>query len=398
MLDLFGPIPVKDFVNQRTSRKTWAVLITCLNTRAVQAYLAQSFSTDDLLLVLAKHEARNGSPSHYYADLGTQIVGADRVMSDGDRVMSDAVNSLEIKKVEQFAKKNKTTFHFGAPHFPQGQGAVERLVQEMKRSLKVLINNRIVSFNEMDTALAEASYLVNCRPLQLSPTLGEDGFICANDIIMGRSDKAPVIDNDFDTNLTKRVAQKTRMVNEFWEKWSYGYYQSLVKYHRWRLKFRNCEPGDVILILDKEGPKGKFVLGIIQSVKIDEDQVVRKCTVKYKLSQSGDDLNLKPMQYKYAERNVRGLALLVTAQERRNIEKLGNIQIETNRFQEVNDDTDDANSETSDVIEQPNDVDDKETEAENDDDVPKKREIDASRLLEPTSSGRQRFRPKKLNL
>ena len=62
MLDLFGPINVKDFVNQRTTRKTWEVIITCLTTRACQAYLAESFSTDQLLCMLRKHEVRNGSP------------------------------------------------------------------------------------------------------------------------------------------------------------------------------------------------------------------------------------------------------------------------------------------------------------------------------------------------
>ena len=50
---------------------------------------------------------------------------------------------------------------------------------------------RNISFAELDTALAEASYLVNCRPMQPNPAMGEDGFICPNDMMMGRSDKKP---------------------------------------------------------------------------------------------------------------------------------------------------------------------------------------------------------------
>ena len=98
MLDLFGPIQVRDFVNQRTSRKTWGVLITCLTTRACFAYLAESFSTDHLLAVLKKHESRNGSPAEYFADLGTQIVGADRVMSE-------AVENLSKNALEKFSNR-----------------------------------------------------------------------------------------------------------------------------------------------------------------------------------------------------------------------------------------------------------------------------------------------------
>ena len=392
MIDLFGPIQVKDFVNQRSSRKTWAVLITCLNTRAVQAYLSQSFSTDDLLLVIMKHEARNGSASHYYADLGTQIIGVDRIITE-------AINAVETSKLEDFARKNNSTFHFGSPHFPEGQGAVERLVQEMKKSLKVLTNNHTLSFNEMDTALAEASYLVNCRPLLLNPSLGDDAFLCPNDIIMGRSDKQPVIDSTFDSNLTRKAAHIRRIVLEFWDRMSNSYYQSLVKYHKWRLKYRNCEPEDVVLILDKQDPKGKFKIGIIDSVKTDADEIVRKVTVKYKLSQEGTDLNLKPMHYKYAERNVRGLALLLTAEERRNVEKGETMNFDVIRSQEMsdsesntheNDDSEEANDEPQDEKEVNNIHSDKEDKTAN--------SIDQARQLIPTSSGRRRFKPSKLDL
>ena len=71
MLDLFGPLEIRNFVNPRTSRKTWAVIITCLTTRACWVYLSESYSTDHLLSVLKKHEARNGSPKFYYCLLYT---------------------------------------------------------------------------------------------------------------------------------------------------------------------------------------------------------------------------------------------------------------------------------------------------------------------------------------
>ena len=108
MLDLFGPMSVKDFVNQRTTRKTWAVLITCLTTRACQTYLAESFSTDHLLCVLRKHEARNGSPAKYFADLGTQIVGADRALKE-------PVENLDKEMITRFAASRETEFKFGTP-------------------------------------------------------------------------------------------------------------------------------------------------------------------------------------------------------------------------------------------------------------------------------------------
>ena len=113
----------------------------------------------------------------------------------------------------------------------------------------------------------------------------------------------------------------------------------MVKYHRWRLRTRNAEPGDdVVIVRDKEGPKGKFTLGITASVKKDEDNIVRKVTVKYKLAQPKDQVDYQAKPYKYAERNVRGLALVVTAQEREEVEGVDVDKIRFDKNIEVSDD------------------------------------------------------------
>ena len=268
-------IEIKNFVNQRTSRKTWAVIITCLTTRASWTYLSESYSTDHLLSVLRKNEARNGSPQTYFADLGTQIVGADRVITE-------AIANIDQDQIESFAASRNVKFIFGTSYFPQGQGACERLIQEMKKSLKSISKHTSLSFAEMDCLLSEASYLVNSRPLQPNPTAGDDGFICPNDVMMGRSDIEPPNLDITDTSLARRASHKQKILAEFWDKWSSSYFQSLVKFHRWQLKSRNAAKGDVVMILDKEAPRGKFIIGIIDSVKIDPDKQVRKVIVKYK--------------------------------------------------------------------------------------------------------------------
>ena len=105
---------------------------------------------------------------------------------------------LVQKIFSYFAASRETQLNFGTPHFPERQGAVKRLVQEVKKNLKTHTNNDTVSFGEMDAALAEASYLINTRPLQPNPTMGEDGFIFPNDLIKGRSDKNPPLEQVFD--------------------------------------------------------------------------------------------------------------------------------------------------------------------------------------------------------
>ena len=345
MLDLFGPITVTDFVNQRTSRKTWAVIITCLNTRATWVYLAESYSTDHLLSVLRKHEARNGSPSEYHADLGRQIVGADRVIAQ-------AIANIDQTQLENTAAKRGVKFVFGTPHFHAGQGAVERLIAEVKKSLKIIIKNKHLSFAEMDCLLSEASNHVNSRPLQLHPRAGDDGYICPNDIMFGRSDKSPPSVPVTETSLTKRAAHKQRIMDEFWDKWSSSYLQTLTKYHRWQTKHRNVTKGDVIMLLDKEHAKNKFCLGMVDSVKVDTDGQVRRCVVKYKIVSS--DPAKYPTSFKYVERNVRGLALLIKAEEREDFE---NHDLDQDRFHaEANEDSNHSEEGETEDVEEESDV------------------------------------------
>ena len=282
-------------------------------SRVVQCYLAEDYSTDSLLIVLAKHEARFGSPSVYYSDLGTNIKGADRSLSE----MKAMQESLNQQKLKDWAEKREVVFRFGVPNFPQGQGAVERLVGEIKKALKVVTGNQVFSFGQLDAAVYECSYIVNCRPLQYSPEAGGDGgFICPNDLIMGRSDKKPPIGPFEATSLTRKLKFVRSISIQFWDRWIVSYYQNLVKYHRWKGKSRNASVGDIVLILDKENIPGHFTIGEISSVKLDKDKIVRKVMVRYKLKNKGVGPKYIPACEKFCERNVCSLALLVTKEER----------------------------------------------------------------------------------
>ena len=320
MVDLFGPITVKGANDEDPERKTWGILITCLTSRAMWAYLSESYSTKDFLTVLRKHESRNGSPQTYYADLGSQIVGADKLIQK-------AIKDLDQKGIEDFSAGRKVEFKFGSPLFKfgspfhsQGQGAVERLVKVVKRHLKVITKARL-TFGELDMLLSEASYLVNSRPLQYYPQAGSDGYICPNDILFGRSDIEPPIMTFEDTDVFKRLGEKQAIIHEFWEKWSNSYLQSLHRYSQWEKGNRNLREGDIVLVLDQTIRKGKFLLGEIETVTEADDGLVRRVNVKYKLYDKATSRAVlltykKGRRFKSFERNARGVALLVPAEER----------------------------------------------------------------------------------
>ena len=154
-----------------------------------------------------------------------------------------------------------------------------------------------------------------------------------------------------------------------------------------------AQPEDVVLILDKEINKGKFTLGIIDSVKTDEDNFVRKVTVKYKLPSKGNTLDYEPQPFKYAERNVRGLALVVTAEERKQTEAIDIDDFKTNADEEdiQNDEEQNSSLVVKDAQEPEKDAPENDVQVETAS-APKKN------ALPPTSSGRKRFKPNILDL
>ena len=177
--------------------------------------------------------------------------------------------------------------------------------------------------------------------------------------------------------------------------------------------------GDVILVLDRKGHKGKFTLGRISTVKTDSDNIVRKVTI-YKLPQSGLNHDLVLSPYKYAERNVISLALVVTAQECEEIETINIDEIralnrpegteEYTSIDEENDvpnddfrneenENDAENPENEEVFEDNNEAtDEPTTELTESKDANSSKEKSDLKELPRTSTGRVRWKPKKLDL
>ena len=200
---------------------------------------------------------------------------------------------------------------------------------------------------------------------------------------------------------------KQRIIQEFWTKWSTGYLQTLAHYHKWKNQTRNVKVGDIVLILDKESQKGKFTMGEIDAVKLDEDNIVRKVTVRYKLKQRNNSPAYSPTVNKYTERNVRGLALLITAEERKETENINiddyRFSVPRNKKQQNVDNTvnqDDPSEELDTVVNDEDNEHDETVEADQPEDNVETEEEASDpnphpnlQSLDPSSTGRKRWKP-----
>ena len=77
-LDLFGPFYMKGEVNKRSLGKGYAIIFTCLLTRAVFIYIATDYSTDAFLFVFRMFVSIRGYPAIIYSDPGSQLKSASK--------------------------------------------------------------------------------------------------------------------------------------------------------------------------------------------------------------------------------------------------------------------------------------------------------------------------------
>ena len=103
-VDLAGPFICKKEGGSKTTRrntgtvKVWAVLILCLQVKAIKIYLVGGLSTEDFLLAWDSFVSDHGQPLIAYSDRGTNMVAAAKEQGDKDVPHYDWDNIAEFSQ------------------------------------------------------------------------------------------------------------------------------------------------------------------------------------------------------------------------------------------------------------------------------------------------------------
>ena len=81
-VDYFGPITTKAGYRGDRREKSYGVVFTCLQTRAVRLEISQSLSTHDFPKVFSRFVARRPKPKRMLLDQGINFVGVERDMRE----------------------------------------------------------------------------------------------------------------------------------------------------------------------------------------------------------------------------------------------------------------------------------------------------------------------------
>ena len=323
-VDFAGPYRVSSMLKSRGTRrgtgtmKVWALLVVCLNTRAMRIYLVPGYSTQDFLVTWAEVESECGIPRRVHSDRGSQLVSAAGALEALDYDWELISNSSHGQTVWQFC--------------PSGaqwrNGAVEAMVKQFKYSLG-LYKESGLNYAELQSLFKRISSVLNSRPVSArygprhvdsDPDYLE--IITPNMMLTARSGiDLPLREYEDDYNPGKRLAYKEELERSWWEQWKVQCFDSLLPTKAWNVEKRGVKVGDVVLISYSDKSKtGTYKLGIVELVEVDEDGLVRTCKVAYRLVRSdmpAEDMRIyfKGLKYKKLRVPIQRLCVILPVEE-----------------------------------------------------------------------------------
>ena len=290
-VDLCGPYTVKSMTNKRATMKVWIVLVLCLNTKAISMELAPGYSTDDFLLAYTNHISNHGSPFIVHSDRGSQLVAAKKELCD-DPIRYD------WDAIAHATSQQGTTWRFTPSGAQWHNGAAEAFVKKFKLSFHHLYKETKLNHAQLLSAVKRISNILNHRPISVQKTKNgghDEDFLMPltpNMLITGRSGSGPPKDLIEVQNTQQSRSFIDELEQAWWYQYKVQYFHSLLPTRKWLEKKRNMMVGDVVLIeYSSKSAPGTYRLGRVKGVEVDEDNLVRTCTVSYKLIKPVTDKN-----------------------------------------------------------------------------------------------------------
>ena len=294
-IDTFGPWEV---ASRRTRgggarAKRWAILFTCLNTRGIHIEVVEDMSSSCFINAFKRFVAIRGKVKLIRSDRGTNFVGAT------ENLKIDAIN-VEDKALKDFLYNSGTTWLFNPPHASHMGGVWERLIGVTRRILESMLSNispGSLTHEILTTFLAEASAIVNSRPLVSLSTDPEDPLPLSPSMILTQKPDTAVSSLPLDEKNMYRSHWKRvqHLADIFWSKWRSQYLQTLQCRRKWDKDCRNVSVGDVILLKDSSMARNYWPMGVVTKVFPSEDDRVRKVEIRVVDREGGSSVFIRPV-------------------------------------------------------------------------------------------------------
>ena len=171
-VDFSGP----PFAKTKSSMsKVYVALFTCCVTRAVHLELVQDLTAATFLCCLRRFVGRRGAPKIMVSDNAKTFKAAAKALRKlfASEEVSDSLTSKGID------------WRFNLERAPWWGGFFERLIGLVKVSLRKVLGNSKLTFDELRTVLVEVEANLNARPLTYEYEVSEE-VLTPSHLVYGR--------------------------------------------------------------------------------------------------------------------------------------------------------------------------------------------------------------------
>ena len=154
-VDYFGPIYVRQ---GRSNVKRYGCLFTCLAVRAVHIEVVHSLDTDGFINALRRFVSLRGCPTTIISDNGTNFRA-------GEKELRESLSEWNQTTIYDFLRQKKIIWKFNPPGASHMGGAWERIIRSIRKILKALLGQQLVTDEMLQTLMAEVAGILNSRPL-----------------------------------------------------------------------------------------------------------------------------------------------------------------------------------------------------------------------------------------
>jgi len=280
-VDYAGPIQLRlGTTRSKIITKSYIAIFICFATKAVHIEVVTILTTEAFLAALRHFIARRGKPKTIYSDNGTNFQGASNQLHEIYKMLH---SSSQMARVQDFLANEGCDWKFIPPHGPHIGGLWEAAVKSMKHHLRRTLGSHVATFEELCTLLTETEACLNSRPLRaLSSDPFNPSYLSPGYFLIGEPlNQLPSADyTNVKCNSLSRWQTYQQQLQQFWQRWSSDYLQSLQQRQRWYRTSCNLEPGEVVLLWKDNTTPFQWPTAIITETYQGNDAVVRVVTLK----------------------------------------------------------------------------------------------------------------------
>ena len=159
--------------------------------------------------------------------------------------------SEHARAVQSALSSLGTTWSFNSPGAPHFGGVWEVAVKAVKRHLKCVVGDTILTIEEFSTLLCQVEACLNSRPIiPLTDDASELFVLTPAHFLIGESSllitEPDIIDEK--VGSLQRWRRTTQLAQRFCHHWSHEYLHQLQKRTKWKDPQPSLKVGDIVLI------------------------------------------------------------------------------------------------------------------------------------------------------